>query len=155
MGLSQYQADLLDKTSSYAARNKLGRKLMREVKQVAVYEYDFSKDGGASGDITLRSLDGEKIPDNAVIQNAWLDILTAMASSGGTGTIALKVESSEDILAAVDADTLSDQHQGVPDYATVGDWVKTTDKQDVVATIATEDLTDGKFLCFVEYCVSE
>lgn len=159
MGLSQYQADLVDKVSSVFARHKIGRKLQRETTQVAVYEYDFAKDGGAVGAKTLRSLDGLQIPDNAIIVRGVVDVLTTLTTaSADAGTIALHVKTANDIKAAVAVSHESNVWDaGIQAVVPTGaaNAVKTTAKSDVIATVAIQAVTAGKFLVFLEYYVSE
>ena len=75
-------------------------------KCVAKGLYDFSVLTGAIGSYNLLSTD-EVIPDNAIVTNVYIDVITAFTSTGGTGTIALTLNTAGDLLAAVDADTLS------------------------------------------------
>lgn len=120
---------------------------------VAQYVYDFDVLGGAVGNITLT---GEPMPDNAVVMNAFVDSVTAV-TSGGSATVTLTLESSGDILgstgkASFTANTLI---AGVPDFATSGDWVKTTSNTaQVVAAIGTAALTAGVFYVTLHYVVT-
>ena len=144
----------LDRSSERNLRLGLGKLLDRSPNVVRV-RYDFSVQGGAVGSVNLlEDLDDSgslvKLPDNAIIKQVTVDILTAMASSGGTGTIALSSEGSGDLLAAVDADTLSGLVAGIPDGA-AANMIKLTAERTLVAEIATEALTAGKFDAFVEY----
>lgn len=119
--------------------------------RVARATYDRAVDGGAQGAIPL----GVTLPDNAVITRAYFDIITGMTSSGGTGTIAITTEGSGDVLAAVDADTLSTGLTEGIQTGTVGNMIKMTAAREITATIAAEDLTAGKFVVFIEYVVSD
>ena len=121
-------------------------------------KYDFSVLGGAVGLLSLRGPDDltqvVKLPNKAIITNVIIDVITAMTSSGGTGTIALGANTAADLLAAVDADTLSAIHAGIP-VGTAGTSVKLTAERTLTVTIATAALTAGKFIVHVEYVVSE
>jgi len=120
---------------------------------IAQYVYDFDNLGGAVGDITLT---GEPMPDNAVVMNAFVDSVTAV-TSGGAATVALKLVSADDLLAATGKASFSAEAliAGVPDFATSGDWVKTTsDTSKVVATVATAALTAGVFYVTLHYVVT-
>lgn len=120
-------------------------------KRVARATYDFAEHGGAQGDIGL----GVTLPDKAVIVKAYFDVITPMASAGGTGTIALKSEGAGDLLIAVDADTLAaGLHDCIPTGA-AANMIKLTANRELTATIGTEDLTAGKFVLFVEYVASD
>lgn len=115
-----------------------------------VARYDFATDGGAVGDITLRG--DQQIPSGAVIVDALLIVDTPL-TSGGAGTVALKVESSADILSA-------DAVSGAP-WSTSGAKrctltatsapVTTTAARDVTATVGTAALTAGAFRVVVWY----
>ena len=114
--------------------------------------YDFSEHGGSTGAIDL----GVDIPDNAYITNCWIEILTQFTSSTNTATIALTSNSSGDLFAATDANDLATtSQQCIPDWATVGDYVKMTAKRDLALTVASEDLTAGKAIVYGSYTVSD
>ena len=117
--------------------------------------YDFAVNGGAVSTINLLDENGEEVvlPDNAIITNVLVDIVTAMTSTGGTGTIALNSEGAGDLLAAVDADTLSGIAAGIP-VGTAASAVKLTAERTLSVAIATAALTAGKFVAIVEYTVS-
>jgi len=115
----------------------------------AVGLYDFATDGGAAGDITLR---GDTIPSGAVIVDALIHVDTAV-TSGGAATLAIKIESAADINAA-------DAVSGAPwsttgakrgDFTATTAPIKTTAARNIVATVATADLTAGKFTVVVWY----
>ena len=65
---------------------------------VLPFVYDFSVHGGAVGDIAL----GATVPANSIIVAGTLDIVGNMAFTPSTATIALKVVSAADLLAATD-----------------------------------------------------
>ena len=118
-------------------------------KKLAVGLYSFATDGGAVGDITLR---GDTIPSGAIITDALINVDTAL-TSGGSATVAIKVEGAADINAA-------DAISGAPWSSTGakrGDFdadtapVKTTAARSIVATVGTAALTAGKFSVYVEY----
>lgn len=107
------------------------------------FEYDFAKDGGAIGDITLR---GAPISVGAVIIGGYVDVETALTSADAA-TVALKVTGAADILAATAIASLSLGALLIakPDFATVGDAVRVaTSAKSAVATVADFALTAGK-----------
>ena len=117
--------------------------------KVARADYDFSVDGGAVGDITLR---GDTIPSGAVVVDALLHVETAL-TSGGAATVAIKTEGAADINAA-------DAISGAPwsttgakrgDFTATTAPVKTTAARSITATVATAALTAGKFAVLVWY----
>ena len=123
-------------------------------------DYDVAVDGGLVSTIALNKvgkLDDvvpATLPDNAVVKNVVIDIVTAFVSAGGNGTIAVSSEGAADLLAAVDADTLSAQVQGIPNDA-VANMVKLSAERTVSVVVGTEALTAGKCRIFIEYLLSE
>ena len=116
---------------------------------------DIAVQGGAVGSLNLLedlndTLSLIKIPDNAIITKVTVDILTAMASAGNLGTIALTSEGSGDLLAAVDADTLSGLVAGIP-VGTAATMIKMTAERTLLAEVAVEALTAGKIDVIVEF----
>lgn len=113
-------------------------------------QYEFAVDGGAVGDITLR---GDTIPSGAIIVDALLHVDTVLTSAGSTATVAIKTQSAADINTA---DVIS----GAP-WSTTGAKradltattapVKTTAARPIVATVAVQALTAGKFTVVVWY----
>jgi hypothetical protein len=115
----------------------------------AVGAYDFAVDGGAAGDITLR---GDAIPSGAIIVDALIDVETILTSAGAA-TVAIKTEGAADINAA-------DAISGAPwsttgakraDFTATTAPIKTTAERSIKATVATADLTAGKFKVAVGY----
>lgn len=120
------------------------------VQRVARCTYDFGVDGGTVGAIDL----GVTIPDNAVIVRSWYEVITGMTSAGNAGTFAISVEGANDVVTAVDADTVSGRVEGIQD-GTIAASIKTTGAKAITFTIAVEDLTAGKVVFFLEYVVSD
>jgi len=135
---------------------QLGKELRRK-KHIARNEWDFAVDGGDIGSITLR---GDKIPNNAIIQNAWFEVLTTLTSATDAATGALSVESANDLFSALAISAGANAfdaglHQGVPDYAAVADWVKTTADRFPAFAIAVEAVTAGKLALYTEYVLAD
>lgn len=156
--ITQSLKDVFNKGRYWGAPQGLGDELNKK-KGVVVGKYSFAVQGGAVGSINLRSdLSSAgslvKLPDNAIVTNVFVDIITAMASAGGTGTVALTLQSAGDLLAAVDADTLANQVQGIPNGA-VANMIKLTAERTLSVEIAVEALTAGVFDVFVEYVISD
>lgn len=112
-----------------------------ETLRCATFRYDFAKHGGAQGDIVLSD---DSIPDDAIIWNGIIEVKTSLAGSGAT--VALKVSSSEDVLAAtaITSMTAGDMLDAVCD-GTAANAIKLAAAGTVTATIATADLTAGVF----------
>ena len=107
----------------------------------AVWTYDFAKHGGAVGDIELT----EKLPIGAVCKEAYI-ITHEDLTSGGAATIALKVASTDDVLAATaytnfvttaNQDTLLD--------GTAANMINTAAISKLTVTIAGAAVTAGRF----------
>lgn len=118
-------------------------------KQVATAIFDTGGADVAVGDHGL----GVTLPDNAIITRSWGDIITAFVSEGNDGTIALKAEGAADLLAAIDADTLTGIFECKPD-GTAAKMIKLTAARELTVTVATHKLTAGKAVFFVEYVLS-
>jgi len=114
------------------------------------FQYDFADLGGAAGALTLTDAsDGaQTIPDNAVIRSVTLDALTT-ATSGGSATIALGYTGATTAFIAATAYNNGEFDAGACTALTAAH--KTTAAVSVIATVATADLTAGKFNVYVEY----
>lgn len=111
--------------------------------------YDFAKDGGAVGAVTLR---GPKIPAGAILLDSFISVDIAPAS-GGAATISLGVEGAADINAAAAFNgapysTLTPKRLG---YTATTAIVKASVARNIVATIAAAALTAGRFKVYVAY----
>ncbi|MEU8379773.1 hypothetical protein [Streptosporangium sp. NPDC048865] len=107
--------------------------------------YDFAVDGGAAGDIDLTK--SAVIPAGAVILGGFIEVDTP-PTSGGSATVALKVEGAGDILAAASiggAPWSTTGRKSVIPVFTGATSVKTTTARKVQATVATAALTAGAF----------
>lgn len=121
-------------------------------KGIAYLEFDFAKDGGVVGDITLR---GNVLPAGALITGGWLDVATAVAG-GATSTLALKVVSAADLMAAMGvgnflADVLIPLGQIGPIGKAIGPL---TAYKTPTLTVAAAALTAGKFTLALEYIIT-
>jgi hypothetical protein len=112
--------------------------------------YDFARKGGATGDITL---EGDSIPKGAVILDSLIKVETAPDSAAHTATIALKAEGANDLQAAKKVEeapwSTAGAKRGAVTAATAP--VSTTARRSIVATVATQALTKGKFSVYVRY----
>lgn len=122
--------------------------------------YDFAVQGGATGTLPLKDENGNPaiLPINAIITQVYFDIITAFSSTGNNGTIALTGNTSGDLLAAVDADTLplSAGHpgSGIP-IGTAATMVKLTAARQITLAIATNAMLTGRANFFVEFVLSD
>jgi hypothetical protein len=117
--------------------------------------YDFAVDGGAISTIGL----GVFFPDNAIVAQSAIDVLTTHESAGDTATIAL-TSTNITIDAAIaindggnpwDAGMREGDHQ----YDTAGTWQKTSSEQELNVVIAVQAVTAGKMVIFANYWISE
>ncbi len=120
--------------------------------QVVRGRYDFAVDGGAVGDIDLTK--SAVIPANAVILGGFIEVDTA-PTSGGSATVAVKVEGANDIINAAaisGAPWSTPGRKSVIPVFTGATTVKTTAARKIQATVATAALTAGVFdvvLCYI------
>lgn len=170
--------DLPVAATEFQIENKTGvTRTKREgtvVRELAVATYDVT--GGDSGTVAAHGL-GVYIPTKAIITNAWVDVVTTFADGASdAGTIALSVQSANDLVSAIaisDSSNVWDAgiHGCLPgSYAeatVAGDsalldaarkassYVKTTAVKEITATVAVHALTAGKMNVYVEYVISD
>ena len=126
------------------------RNISNAMKTLA-WQYDFAVHGGAVGDIAT----GCRVPNGAVIVNAFATVVTAATSTNSTATIAFKANAANDIFtaAAVSGAPFSSTGQklAIPDLATVADYKTMTAERELTMSIAVEALTAGKINFYVTY----
>jgi hypothetical protein len=116
------------------------------VLHIAKATYDFSSMGGTIGAISL----GVTIPANSTIIRSWIYTVTQVA--GATSTVALSCANANDIFSAasmtsITAGTIT---EGVSTGAASA-FKPVTTACPITATIATANLTAGKFNVYTEY----
>ncbi len=123
---------------------------------IARATYDFTEHGGAIGAHGL----GVRLPAKSVVTKAWYEVLTTCTTAGSdAGTMALSIESANDLVAAIAVSDASNPwdagfHACIPD-GTVANFKKTTAEREITATIAVQAFTAGKFVVYLEYYISE
>lgn len=115
-------------------------------KHVVVAKYDYSKHGGAVGDITL---DDSSLPLGAIITRVLIDAKTAL-TSGGAATIAVKSASAADLLGATAVASWTGLIDGIP-VNTAATSIKLAADAQVKLTVAVAALTAGIADVYVEY----
>jgi hypothetical protein len=116
--------------------------------QVAYFEYDFARDGGAIGDITLR---GNSLPAYAIVIGGMIDVEVAVTSADAA-TIALNLEAAADVLAITGKASFSlAALLDVVPVNTAATAVRLTAIRKLVATVADFALTAGKFTVALTY----
>ena len=104
---------------------------------------------------------GVYLPDNAIVDRSWYEVLTTFASADDSATIALGADTDAEagIKAAVaisnganpwDASLV----EGIQTGAIANALTKLTAQRELCATVAVQPLTAGKLRLYVEYVVS-
>jgi len=126
--------------------------------RVARATYDFAEHGGAQGTIGL----GVTLPDNAIVVRAWYEVLTTLTSATDAATVSLDIPTDDPagLLAAIAINDGTDpwdagHHECIQDGTAANFSEKCTAARELSMTVATEDLTNGKFILWVEYIVSD
>lgn len=101
---------------------------------------------------------GVTLPDNAIIRDSLVDVVTTFTSATDAATIALHTQTAGDIVAAVAISAGSNPwdaglHAGVP-VGTAATSIKLTAAREITATVAVEDLTAGVLVVFIDYVLS-
>lgn len=67
----------------YGSTVQLGTQIVDKKVHILRAQYDYAVDGGLSGSYTLKDLDGKAavLPDNAIVVDCLIDVITAMTSS--------------------------------------------------------------------------
>lgn len=110
--------------------------------KVARARYDFSVDGGATGDIAIAS---STIPAGAYIVGGFAQVDTAV-TGGASAELAIKVEGAGDIVASAAVSGAPWSTTGFKDIVpdnTGSTVVKTTAARTITATVAVAALTAG------------
>ena len=125
---------------------------VHKTKNVLKAVWDFAVQGGAVGSLLLLDDRGNpaKLPSGSIITGGLIEVITALTSTGGTGTVALTANAAADLLAAVDADTLSALHALIP-VGTAATAIKLTAERQITLTIATNALLTGKIAVYIDY----
>lgn len=121
-------------------------------------QYDFSVSGGAAGnDIILKDHEGQpvKLPDNAIIDDCLIDVITAPDSSTDSGRIAFSSNAVGDLKADALASSYSaDTRVACIPVGNVSTAIKMGSEATLKMRIGSEALTAGKINIWVSYVVS-
>lgn len=144
---------------SEGQKSQLGT-LLNQTQGLLIAKYSFAVQGGSSAaDISLitdlKNINSlAKLPNNAVIEKVWLDVITQPTSTG-SATVAVKASSAGDLLAATAKASLTvSQIAGVPDD-TVTHMIKLSAQKTIKATVGVKDLTAGRFNVYIRYTLGE
>lgn len=152
-----------------ARKYKLGS-VIREAHTTAVCVYDFATQGGAIGQIKLLARDLITpclLPGKAVVRNGFVDVTTALTSSGSATVSFSSGKTDADLRMAIAYTSLTaSQYSVSPAFATVSTYLKLTNANTIVngvnlnayqpyITVATAALTAGHLRVFIDYSISE
>lgn len=154
---------------NYAANKHSLGTIVSKVPNLLVAKYSYAVQGGSTtADISLlRDLTDTKsyakLPDNAIVQHVWLDIITKPASAGTNATVAVKAESAGDLLPATSTNVLiAGRYRGAPRGGDdVDTYVKLTAERTIKATIAKSSagqaspLNAGVFNVYIQYILGD
>lgn len=145
----------------YGSSVQLGSQLIDKKLHVMKAQYDFASEGGTSGSHTLKDVDGKNavLPDNAVIVDCLVDVVTAPTSSEFPKISLGSGESSTDLKAASILSAYSGLVACVP-VGSAATSIKLTANRNPVMTVVTTSttapaLTAGKINVFLQYLLSD
>jgi len=123
---------------------------------------------------------GVYIPDNAIVIDAFYDVITTFTSAGDTATIALKVNGANDLVTAIAINDATNPWDGGVHVTLAGSpaigsnatsldsgtnilyagtiaesQIKLTAAREVTATVGTQALATGKLNLYIIYILSE
>ncbi len=148
----------INRMNSVAQKHQMGTMLAR-TPNVVVGKYSFAVQGGAIGSVNLLSdlnntTSTITIPDNAIVTNVFVDVLTQPVS-GSSATVAQTLVSAGDLQAATAKASYTGILQGIPDTATVGDYIKLSADKLAKSTIADGVLSAGKWNVYIYYVLGD
>lgn len=133
----------------------LGNLLQGQV-GVVVGTYDFARDGGATGSITLKdSISGKPIslPVGAIVTKSYIDVQTPCTTSDA-GTVALSTgQTAADILTATAAASVTGIMAGIS-VGTAATMKKISSTAKTPVAVIANNITAGKFSVFMEFVIS-
>ncbi len=100
---------------------------------------------------------GVFLPIKAIVVRALYQVITGFTSAGGnTGTVAIKVESANDLKTATAVSNAAFSTPGLQDATAVhsaATSIALTAQRELTATVAAQVLTAGKLVLYVEYVI--
>lgn len=126
-------------------------------KSIYQFVYDFSVLGGSVGSITLTQINGP-LPNNFLIQNVNLDVITGLTGgAGATGAVTSGQAANDLVVATIVAGapfSTAGAKVALPLLGTVATWIKTTAQRSPALVVAVNAFTAGKFNLFIEGMLS-
>lgn len=124
------------------------------IKKTVMAVYDFAVNGGTTGAKAL----GVILPNKAVVTGGFVDVLTTLTSADDSATVALHIQTANDLVTAVAIDDGADPwdsgRRSVIPAGTGATAIKCTAAREITATIGVQALTAGKFVICLDYVVS-
>lgn len=154
----QIQGWLKDVNDNFAAIAPVGSDIGLGNLRVARFLFDAAaKDTAGANNLAVGAHKVPvQLPIHAIVVGGFVDVNTAVTSTNSTATVAISVESANDIISAA-------QVNGAP-WSTIGrkaivpkantpesTSVKCTAARDITVTVAVEALTAGKFTGYLYY----
>lgn len=127
----------------------MGLNGLKSEKRVSYFEYDFAKNGG---DIGAISVPGQGIPKGAIINDGIIHVSDAVLSAGAA-TVSIGAVAAGDILAATAKASLSANAllDTIP-VGTAATSIRTTANiSSLIFTVAVAALTAGKIVAAIEW----
>lgn len=149
VGLLDYSVNRLNQRASHT----MDTTYIIKYPKMAVVDWDFAVDGGAAEAHELNS-GTNVIPADVLITNVFYDEITDLDSATNAATVTFTLTTATTALTGAIA-VGDGAALGVPDWATAGDWVKTSAADSITATIGGEAATAGKIRLYVMYFDSE
>lgn len=126
-------------------------------KSIYQFTWDFAVNGGAVSSIPLTQINGP-LPNNLIIQNASMDIISALTGgAGATGAVTSGQAANDLVIATLVAGapfSTTGPKVTIPLLGTVATWVKTTAQRSPALVVAVNAFTAGKFNLWIEGIVS-
>lgn len=141
----------------------------------AIFDTASTDSSGVANTTVAAHGTGVYIPTKAIITRFWWDVITTFTTaSADAGTIAVHVQSANDLVAAIAVSAAGDvwdagMHAGKPgSFALDGNaltqinmgaalaatFIKMTAEREITVTVGGQALTAGKAIFFVEYFIS-
>lgn len=146
----------------YGSTVQLGSQLIDKKVHTLKAQYDFANLGGTSGSKNLLDVDGKaaKLPDNAIVVDCLIDVITAPTSTG-VPTLAISTgESAADIKAATALGSYTGLVACIP-VGSAATSIKMTAERTPTITVTTVSvnadgtLTAGKLNVLIQYLLSD
>jgi hypothetical protein len=145
----------LNRMNATAQKYALGTELAKKTNTMNC-KYSFAVQGGATGSsiFLLRDLTDTTsyctIPDNAVVKQAFIDVLTA----GTGGSVAVNIQTAGDLKAAASASAYTGIVAGIP-VDTAATMIKLTADRTPWLAITNSAVTAGVFNVYIEYVLGD